>query len=101
MVVECRVECRFLQTTVRSILFQNVIRLAYPISHASSFGFDDEKTETWVASFGSVLKSSSPPTSTFLACYEGAQWVLYLQAGTDVPPYDDCVETELTIGTNP
>jgi len=66
-----------------------------------SFGFDDEETKTWVASFGSVLESSSPRTSKFLACNEGAQWVLYLQAGRDLPPYGDCVETELTIGNKP
>jgi len=66
-----------------------------------SFGFDDEETKTWVASFGSILKSSAPSTSTFLACYEGGQWVLYLQAGNDFPPYKDCVETELTISNNP
>ena len=71
------------------------------IPHTRSFGFDDEETKTWVASFGSILKSSSPPTSTFLACYEGEKWVLYLQTGYDLPPYGDCVETELTIGNKP
>jgi len=63
-----------------------------------SFGFDDEETKTWVASFGSVLTSSSPPASKFLACQNGGQWVLFLQTGTDVPPYTYCVETQLTIG---
>ncbi|SRR5258706_5607139 len=81
-------------------LLLKLFSLTHLIPHTRSFGFDDEETETWVASFGSVLKSSDPPTSTFLACNEGGQWVLYLQAGKDLPPYGDCVATELTIGNN-
>ncbi|KAG8947514.1 hypothetical protein FRC04_010695 [Tulasnella sp. 424] len=69
-----------------------------------SWGYDDEETFNWSFGYNQIVTalatSTYSATSTFVACNESGEWVLYLQTGTDAPP-STCVETQLEVGPNP
>lgn len=58
-------------------------------------------TNYWGPDMGSPITTTSTSPfgvdSTFLACQEGGEWVLYLQTGTDVPPGETCATTQLQV----
>ncbi|KAG8956116.1 hypothetical protein FRC00_005062 [Tulasnella sp. 408] len=70
-----------------------------------SWGYDDQETTNWSAGSGQIVTalatSTYSKTSTFLACYQSDEWVLYLQTGKQVPSGVTCVETQLEVGTDP